>query len=392
MQVLSKGLTFSPTTGPDLCEVKSDLYKFYRNLNLKMWFSENNSNVTTNEPNVQFFKPKSTFHPVNNNASLIAFKRKTNYDIEKLISDETQRGTYHHNLTREERKAIKELNDNKTIIIKPADKGGAVVVWDRNEYIREAQRQLNDPKNYKKLSINPTLQFMEEFYQILENATKTGVINDTTFKFLYNKNPVTPTLYLLPKIHKGKGTAPPGRPIVSANNSILENTCSYIDHYLHPLVVALPSYIKDSTSVLNIMNKFKQEDFDFFISMDVESLYTNIAHVPGIEAVRFFLENNDMTTDEIEFLLLLIEWSLTHNFFTFNGEYYLQLCGVSMGSKYAPQFACLFMGWWESKFIHNNNPFINHLKYYGRYIDDILILFKGTESDLLAFYDYINNT
>ncbi|XP_013889701.1 uncharacterized protein LOC106536906 [Austrofundulus limnaeus] len=110
------------------------------------------------------------------------------------------------------------------------------------------------------------------------------------------------------------------------------------------------------------------------------------------EAVRFFLENNDMTTDEIEFLLLLIEWSLTHNFFTFNGEYYLQLCGVSMGSKYAPQFACLFMGWWESKFVHNNNPFINHLKYYGRYIDDILILFKGTESDLLAFYDYINNT
>jgi hypothetical protein len=54
------------------------------------------------------------------------------------------------NLTPGEFKAIKELqNLVHKIIIKPADKGSAVVVLDRETYIQEAHRQLNNPKFYK---------------------------------------------------------------------------------------------------------------------------------------------------------------------------------------------------------------------------------------------------
>lgn len=395
LQVLSRGLTFVPTTGPDLCDVKVDLYKFYRYLNLKMWFGEKGNN-TESEPSTSsgIFKPKSTFNPLSNYASLTAFKRKTTHDIETLIEAASSSRNHYYNLTRGEFKAIKELNDNKQIIIKPADKGGAVVVWDITHYINEAYRQLNDSQYYQKLHHNPTLALMEEYHQILREANEKGAIDNTTLQFLSNYNPVTPTFYLLPKIHKGKGTTPPGRPIVSANNSLLEQAAHYIDHHLRPLVEELPSYIKDSTAVLNIMNNQRNEDFDYFLSMDVESLYTNIAHESGIDAVRFYLEISNIEDQVKDFLLQLLAWSLSHNYFTFNGDFYLQLRGTSMGSKYAPQFACLFMGWWESQFIYNsdNNSFKNNLRYYGRYIDDILILFKGTKSSLLAFYDYINNT
>ena len=42
------------------------------------------------------------------------------------------------------------------IIIKPADKGGAVVVWRRDQYISEAERQLSDATSYSEVHHDPT--------------------------------------------------------------------------------------------------------------------------------------------------------------------------------------------------------------------------------------------
>jgi len=55
------------------------------------------------------------------------------------------------NLTREERKALKSLKDDTSIVIKEADKGSAVVVWDREDYLQEAQRQLGDDNTYEEI-------------------------------------------------------------------------------------------------------------------------------------------------------------------------------------------------------------------------------------------------
>lgn len=54
------------------------------------------------------------------------------------------------NVNMDEINALKELKGAKNIVIKPADKGSAVVVMDREQYILEAQRQLNDSTYYKK--------------------------------------------------------------------------------------------------------------------------------------------------------------------------------------------------------------------------------------------------
>ena len=45
--------------------------------------------------------------------------------------------------------SIKSLKNNKDIIIKPADKGGATVLMDRKCYINEALRQLQNTNYYK---------------------------------------------------------------------------------------------------------------------------------------------------------------------------------------------------------------------------------------------------
>ena len=40
------------------------------------------------------------------------------------------------------------LKDDKSIIIKGADKDAAVILWDREDYLKEASKQLEDKEVY----------------------------------------------------------------------------------------------------------------------------------------------------------------------------------------------------------------------------------------------------
>ena len=67
------------------------------------------------------------------------------------------RFTQFSNLSTEEWATLKNLNKRKDIVIKPADKGGAVVVWRSDLYQQEAFRQLSDKSFYAKVDKDLTL-------------------------------------------------------------------------------------------------------------------------------------------------------------------------------------------------------------------------------------------
>ena len=52
---------------------------------------------------------------------------------------------------RGERNAFYLRRDDPSIIIKKADKGSALVVWDREDYLREANSQLTDQDVYREV-------------------------------------------------------------------------------------------------------------------------------------------------------------------------------------------------------------------------------------------------
>ena len=58
---------------------------------------------------------------------------------ENLLDIETPSKRF-NSLTREEREALYSLKDDPSIIMKDADKGSIVVVWDRENYLKEAYR------------------------------------------------------------------------------------------------------------------------------------------------------------------------------------------------------------------------------------------------------------
>ena len=63
----------------------------------------------------------------------------------------------YNNLTKEERDALYSLRDDSSIIIKGADKGSVVVVWDRKDYLKEAYKQLEDREVYEEVPNDPSV-------------------------------------------------------------------------------------------------------------------------------------------------------------------------------------------------------------------------------------------
>ncbi|CAJ0937580.1 unnamed protein product [Ranitomeya imitator] len=191
---------------------------------------------------------------------------------------------------------------------------------------------------------------------ILSAAVDGEVITKELAAALVVKEPTISTFYLLPKIHKNI-CVPPGRPIVSGRGNFLENINKWIDSILQPLVVGLPSFLKDTTQLLRTVDGLFLDPDTLLATADVESLYTNIRHCDGLRAVKFFFETSDYSSGFRAFVLDLLEFTLTLNFFTFKGSLYLQLQGTAMGAAFAPSYANLFLGLWERDlFLSDERP------------------------------------
>ena len=73
-------------------------------------------------------------------------------DIETMVSE--FKDVEWNNLNQNERQALEKLRSKKSIVVKIADKGGAIVVMNRADYVHKIKKDLNNRKYYKKLDHN----------------------------------------------------------------------------------------------------------------------------------------------------------------------------------------------------------------------------------------------
>ena len=106
------------------------------------------------------------------------------------------------NLTKRERQALNTLKNRTDIVIKPADKGGALVIMDSKDYFPEGMRRLNDRNYYQKLNRNPTEEHENLVNNTIDDLVLANAINEETAILLQPKKSRTPKFYMLPKIHK----------------------------------------------------------------------------------------------------------------------------------------------------------------------------------------------
>ena len=186
-------------------------------------------------------------------------------------------------------------------------------------------------------------------------------------------NPREAEFYLLPKIHKSK-TNPPGRPIMSGNGHPTEWISAWVDYKIQPLMLKLPTFLKDTTDLLQHLAKIKPTVNTRIISLDVTSLYTNIPQRLGIKSIRTVGSALDPSTDYTT-VADLAQLVLENNIFKFNGDHYIQTQGTAMGTRMAPAYANIFMYTIEEKIIEQ----LPEIILWRRFIDDIICIFERNE-------------
>ncbi|KAI8781018.1 E3 ubiquitin-protein ligase XIAP X8 [Biomphalaria glabrata] len=280
---------------------------------------------------------------------------------------------------------------SKDIVIKPADKGGSIVVWDRNLYIKEALNQLSDTNFYAPRKTDGTISNNKKVKVEIDKIIADNLLPRSAHKLrLHDSELGKPYFYLLPKIHKLNN---PGRPIVSACSCPTELISRFLDTIFQPIVEKLPTFIKDTNhALLTLAKVILQPDKEYLLFLlDVSSLYTSIPHADGLKAIRYFFDipENKHKSISTDILVRLTELVLNLNSFEFNGQFFDQISGVAMGTAFGPSYACLFMGFLELNICSSYTGPMP--EFYRRYIDDGLGITSLTENELIKFIEFTNN-
>ncbi|XP_078538494.1 uncharacterized protein LOC144823662 [Lissotriton helveticus] len=389
IKVLDKGLSYVPTNNPDNFTIRAERYQFFRKVRLKYFFRNSEPKV---QSSVTGLRPPSTFVPYNSAMShkILAFEEVVWRDVQLLLGTKTY---VRYNTSKDEKAALQSLANNDQVVIKPADKGGAIVVQDMSSYKSEILHQLNDGVSYQLLRADPSKAIALEILEITKAGLELGFLSELEFNFLNQKHPRLDTIYTIPKIHKSL-TNPPGRPIVSGCGSILEPLGKYIDFFLKPLAESTPTFLRDTMHTINIVEKSPFDpELQRLATCDVMSLYTSIPQQEALNVITRCLQQRPAPVQvPTEFIVSLLRIAMTKNFFIFKNKFYIQTSGVAMGAPFAPDVAILYMAAFEEDTILNPvNPFRDQLGLWMRYIDDILMIWNGDRDDLMSFFTWLNH-
>ena len=160
IKVLEKGLDLAPIQRKiNEPELRRDFNEFCRRMPLKWHFRDEplGFNVTP------AFTPKSTWHPPKGHACVAVFLRQVAKEILR----------YHLQFCiiliclEKSGRLLDILTDDRSIVIKKADKGSCVVVWNRSDYLQEAERQLSDKRFTEKL-VTRKISSVSYWKQVIE--------------------------------------------------------------------------------------------------------------------------------------------------------------------------------------------------------------------------------
>jgi GIY-YIG catalytic domain len=403
LSLLNKGLTFIPTYNSlPINDIYCFQNRLIRNLKLKDYFQDDTADVF--DYSKKTFTHPSTWTPPDHKVTQTTLS--TIQDImnatERLIMKYTVsngrlmiRNEQTDNLTKHEKNALKSLQNNRSIVIKPADKGSATVVLNKEAYLQEAYRQLDNGNYYRKLDAPIYPNNISRINEILEEMEAAKIISRKQLAFLQARDTDRARVfYLLPKIHKPRekwpqpNLMPEGRPIVSDCSSESYRISQYIDSFIRPISILHPSYIKDTYDFVSKIRYQRIPKNAVLVTGDVSALYTNMKLDRVMTATREALRKHPEPDRPDAHLLRLLELTLKNNDFEFNGQFYLQICGTAMGKTYAPGLADIYLEQFDEK--ARTGYHIKPLLFY-RFLDDIFFVWTGSMEELKEYEQYLNS-
>ena len=190
----------------------------------------------------------------------------------------------------------------------------------------------------------------------------------------------------------------PIRGIVSGIGTPTERLSGFVDFFLQPGMKQLDSFLKDGKHTLQIIEETNDKiragelslDGVALVSLDVEAMYNNMTRELGTLATKQYLEGRTFQQGgegksvSSESILEALDLCLDSNVFKFNEKIFKQVGGVGTGLKLSPTYACLGMGNYEKIVFNSNHDLLKKIILWKRFIDDILMMFKGSRDECEA--------
>ena len=230
-----------------------------------------------------------------------------------------------------------------------------MVVIDKDAYKKKMKAIISDRSKFEKLNIqeekhlNFILNNEKRLREIIKSLYEKGCFTESEFLKICPTASKPGILYGQAKVHKPfEDNCPSFRPILSAIATPTYDLPKFLVPILKPL--SENEYtVHDSFSFASEVSKFDSENF--MAGLNVESLFTNISLEETIDNIinDLFLATDKVHNFEREELKLLLTFAAYESFFIFDGEYYIQIDGVAMGSPLGSTLANAFLCHFEKK-------------------------------------------
>jgi hypothetical protein len=384
--LLAKGTNFVPTPRFVRQEFVNDLQDYIRRVEWKNYFWKQDTHNTQSNEDAKLLK---TFYiPTQNRLNprqipptvVTGLKHMYKNAITQLnkLPPHTR-----NNLTHQERETLRELEKQRELVVLPADKNLGLVLLKHDTFHAACLKHVENKQEFSVIKQGVTTQQFKQFLSNLISTTPEYTnLNTRLTRYIrdYTATREAAEFYMLPKIHKSELG---WRPIIPATGTWNACPAKVVDYYLQKIVKNTPSYLKNTTDLINTIEQldtFTQDTLTekiWLITADVEALYPSI---PLREAFSITVDLVEKTYRNIALPLnKMLHWVLFNNTFKYANKTYLQLNGVATGSPVAPSVANLFMSHIENTALEK---WKHKLLLYKRYIDDIIIIFKGTDLEV----------
>ena len=184
--------------------------------------------------------------------------------------------------------ALRELKRDRDCIVLTADKGVAMVIMDRKDYINKASHLLKQ-STYRSVAKDPTSSIKNKLINILKRVKHQTGLDSNTYKSMYPTGCVPPKFYCLPKIHKPDT---PLRPIVSSCGSVTYGVAKELAKILKPLVGKSPHHITRNQDFVEQVRHIKLEPGECLSSYDVSALFTSVPIDPALNIIKDLLDKD----------------------------------------------------------------------------------------------------
>ena len=159
-----------------------------------------------------------------------------------------------------------------------------------------------------------------------------------------------PKFYGISKIHK---LDTPLRPIVSSCGFITFGVAKELTKLLKSLAGKFPQHIHRIQDFVEQTNKVTLMPGECLSSYDITALFTSLPGDPALGIIKDLLEKDrtlkERTVIPVKAIIFLLEFYLKYTYFSFQGQYYEQVEGSTMGSPVSLIVANLYMEYFEQK-------------------------------------------